>query len=64
AKVGSNFPGYDASKYPKYPTLESDEKEADKVTVIYAKKQLLQQLLPSAEDLARWCHARESSLRI
>ncbi|MCI4649917.1 hypothetical protein [Phaeodactylibacter sp.] len=46
------------------PPLESDENSNDKLTVVTVKKSLLQQLLPSGEDLARWCHARESSLRI
>ena len=46
------------------PPLESDENSNDKLTVINVKKSLLKQLLPSGEDLARWCHARESSLRI
>ncbi|MCB0569514.1 MAG: hypothetical protein KDC66_07120 [Phaeodactylibacter sp.] len=63
-RVGSNFPNYNAGTRPGYPTLESDEKDEDTVTLIYAKKQLLQQLLPSAENLAQLCHARESSLRL
>ena len=46
------------------PVLESDEDGNDKLTVVNVKKSLLQQLLPSGEDLARLCHARESSLRI
>ena len=59
--MGSRFPN---PKYAKYPNLESDERETDQITAVYAQAGLLKKILPSGETLAQFCHARESSLRL